>query len=231
MQGLQLVQIQAWPGYVTIKLEQDEDGHFVDWTDQADPKVEQVEDHLRRYAGSAGKFAEIGNTTGDPHTADPNGIYDCGPVPELKHGGCNKYRPGQKCVLVQEGKGGIKPKVGSCEHYEEPFKGDFELDLQRTKMTKEEAGYGERQPNTGLPGVAKWGCATCKKWGRKAKRVDSKGRKVFCSKWGCRVQGKACCKYNDAPGDVAFKGNEPIQADQVSSPKPRTLRVTAVRVP
>ncbi len=52
------------------------------------------------------------------------------------------------------------------------FLGDHEVDFGKTKISKQDAVYGERPSGVG------WGCSECQKWARLAKSPDSQGRNI-----------------------------------------------------
>lgn len=211
--GVDLVQIDLGPKYVSIEMPQDDEGGFIDMGREG-ADWELIECELRNTAAVGGNYAELGvgnsGTYGKEYRCGgPSGSGGAGPD------GCNKFRPGKsiaesECTFVQ---GPIHGLHGSCRFEELTKLGDHELDLQATKFTKEDAGYGER-PN----GIA-WGCSNCQTWGIPAKSPDSTGRNIFCRKWGCRVRQKdaegwqGCCEFNRSPGDIAFKGNSPYTVD------------------
>ncbi|HSV90898.1 MAG TPA: hypothetical protein VLH80_07345 [Nitrospiraceae bacterium] len=147
-----------------------------------DPKLQTLEQHNRDRAAAKADYAD--RVSGNPHTVDPAGRYNCGR--------CNQAE-GTNCLIMDMSMlptGKVDREAGSCGKYEITCAGDAEMKLHR------------ESPVTLRYGIAtnghRFGCEVCP-LKVKAHVPDSMGRTLWCGWWYARVFPNACCADNAAP--------------------------------
>lgn len=147
-----------------------------------EPKFETLEQHNRDRAAAKADYAD--RVTGNPHTVDPLGRYNCGRCNQADDTAClimnMKLLPGGK----------INREAGSCGKFEIVCKGDAEMRLHRWSPVR--LGYAEAKNGK------RFGCEVCP-LKEKAHIADSLGRPYWCGQFYMRVFPTACCNDNDTP--------------------------------
>lgn len=166
-------QILDWP--------RNSQGLFIQPTEiqYRDPKLQTIEQHNRDRAAAKGDYADM--VTGNPHTIDPLGRYNCGR--------CNQV-DGFLCLLMKMKllpRGKIDREAGSCGKWEIICAGDAEVRLHN--MSPITLGYAEAANGR------RFGCEVCPLKVR-ALVPDSLGRTYWCGYWFMRVFPNACCNAN-----------------------------------
>lgn len=174
----------------------------------------------------AAVLADYASVHGDGRTRafDPKGDYQCGD--------CNRHIDPKgehhpECTLMSPD---IVLDLGrsSCMKWEDICGGDPEINFNKIRggqYTAEELKFGTALAKDGRDGRG-FGCHRCGMQ-EAAKRVDSKGRALFCQWWGARVDPDDCCGDNDAPsteyeGDKLKQGDDDIDDYQDDDMRPKS---------